>query len=364
MKPIALVAEAYGANEEKIGAGLVGASGVELLKLLNESGCIKLSSSDWEFINKFWKTGDPNLIDAVWQMHPEVFRTNVFNIHPPGNKVEYFCGPRSEGIPGYPALKSSKYVRKEFIPELERLGDELLEHDPNLVITLGNTPLWALCGTPKIGTLRGATRLSTHIVEGFKVLPTYHPAAIFRQYSLRPITIIDLTKGAREKDYPEIRRPHREIWISPELEDLDKFYEQHIRDAEIIAVDIENPGGPIHEIGFGHAEAAIVVPIWDKRKKNNSYWKTEKEEKLALLWVKKILEDKSIPKVFQNGLYDIAVIMRWWGFKIMNFEHDTMLLHHSLQPESLKGLGFLGSIYTDEGSWKQLRNFKSFKKDD
>ncbi len=32
-----------------------------------------------------------------------------------------------------------------------------------------------------------------------------------------------------------------------------------------------------------------------------------------------------------------------------------MLLHHALQPESLKGLGYLGSVYTDHGSWKQER---------
>jgi hypothetical protein len=32
-----------------------------------------------------------------------------------------------------------------------------------------------------------------------------------------------------------------------------------------------------------------------------------------------------------------------------------MLLHHALQPESEKSLGFLGSIYTDEASWKTMR---------
>ena len=42
-----------------------------------------------------------------------------------------------------------------------------------------------------------------------------------------------------------------------------------------------------------------------------------------------------------------------------------MLLHHALQPESLKALGFLGSLYTDEGPWKQMRGkFTEFKADD
>jgi hypothetical protein len=42
-----------------------------------------------------------------------------------------------------------------------------------------------------------------------------------------------------------------------------------------------------------------------------------------------------------------------------------MLLHYSLQPESLKSLGFLGSIYCDEGNWKDMRTFKKgLKRDD
>jgi hypothetical protein len=36
-----------------------------------------------------------------------------------------------------------------------------------------------------------------------------------------------------------------------------------------------------------------------------------------------------------------------------------MLLHHSLFPEMLKGLGFLGSIYTNEQSWKLMSRPKA-----
>jgi hypothetical protein len=37
---------------------------------------------------------------------------------------------------------------------------------------------------------------------------------------------------------------------------------------------------------------------------------------------------------------------------VPSFEDDTMLLHHALYPEMQKDLGFLGSIYTNEASWK------------
>jgi len=36
-----------------------------------------------------------------------------------------------------------------------------------------------------------------------------------------------------------------------------------------------------------------------------------------------------------------------------------MLLHHALYPELPKGLGFLGSIYTNEASWKLMRRERS-----
>jgi hypothetical protein len=41
-----------------------------------------------------------------------------------------------------------------------------------------------------------------------------------------------------------------------------------------------------------------------------------------------------------------------------------MLLQHALQPEALKGLGFLGSIYTDHGAWKvEHKNSQTIKAD-
>jgi hypothetical protein len=39
--------------------------------------------------------------------------------------------------------------------------------------------------------------------------------------------------------------------------------------------------------------------------------------------------------------------------------HDTMLAFHALFPELPKGLGFLGSIFTNDIAWKQLRSAKS-----
>lgn len=361
MNSVLFLGEAYGENEARISRGFVGAAGVELLRMSAEAGLLTLTPTDHEYINKFWSEGKPELLDCVWNLHPEVYRTNVFNQRPPGNKLEWFCGPKTTAIADFPALVKGKYVRGEFAHELERLADELCDLNPNLVICLGNCALWAMAGTTGISKLRGTTLLSTKTATGFKLLPTYHPAAVLRQWELRPITVMDLAKAKREAEFPEVRRPKREIWIEPTLEDLEEFYERFIQRCNILSVDIENPGGPISCVGFAPSKSvALVVPFTIHKR---SYWKTSSEELKAVKWVRNVLEDAFIPKSFQNSTYDLAVLYRWWGIKVKGCKHDPMLLHHALQPESLKSLGFLGSIYSSEVAWKANHKAGTIKRD-
>ncbi len=326
MTDIALVGEAYGEQEEKARMPFVGAAGHALTAMLDEAG---ISRAD-------------------------CFLTNVFNLRPSGNRIESLCGPRSEALEGYPALVKGRYVRAEYQAELTRLGEELTTVNPNIIIALGNTAMWALLGRTAISKFRGTTDLSTHTATGYKVLPTYHPAAILRQWELRPVTILDLMKALRESAFPEIRRPKREIWIEPTLDDLEEFHERYIKDQ--LTVDIETSGSFITCIGFSPSPArSLVIPFHDGRRKDRSYWSTASDESTAWNFVRRVLVDRRISKTFQNGLYDIAFIWRTTGIRILGATHDTMLLHHALQPESLKGLGFLGSIYSDEGAWKTMR---------
>lgn len=353
---ITLVGEAWGENEAKTGQAFCGASGLELLKMLGEAGVIELTPADFDYMNKFWSLGDPFQLDMAWRLHPEVYRTNVFNIRPPGNKVEWFTGGKAEALRGYPVFAKGKYIRAEFAPELTRLGDELIEQNPNLIICLGNTPLWALGGQTGISKARGTTRLSTHTVSGFKILGTYHPAAVLRQWELRPTTVMDLIKAGREQGYGDIRRPKREVWIEPSIEDIERFINERIIGCERLSVDIETAGSRVTCIGFApSSQSAIVVPFDDARRKGRNYWPTLDLERAAWNLVRSVLEDRAILKTFQNGLYDIAFLWRSMGLRLFGATHDTMLLHHALQPESLKGLGFMGSVYTDEGSWKSER---------
>lgn len=331
MNEIVLLGEAYGEVEEREQKAFVGPTGWELNRMLSEAD---IRRSD-------------------------CFLTNVFNFRPPGNRIEALCGPKGMGLPNYPSIGKAGYIDRRYRGELERLADELEEVNPNIIICLGNTASWAMLGKTTISKIRGTVQFSTHTITDFKVLPTYHPAAIFRQWPLRAVTVADLMKGKRQSLFPEIRRPERQIWIEPTLEDLYEFDKLYLRGCEMLAVDIETAGSCITCIGYSpRKEVAIVIPGLGTRRSGKPYWPTLEIERKVWEFHKDILR-RTIPKVFQNGLYDIAFIYRAWKIGVRNAEEDTMLLHHALQPESLKSLGFLGSVYTDEGAWKSMREHKT-----
>src|SRR6185312_600667 len=168
--PISIVGEAWGENEARIKHPLVGPSGVQLMRLLSEAGIMPLTPGDQTCISKFYSTTDPTWLAKVWRAHPNIHITNVFNFRPAGNDIAEVCGPKATAIDGYPLLEKSRYVRAEFEPELDRLASELMAHNPNLILCLGNTPMWALGGRTGIKKWRGTTFLSSHCVADFKCL--------------------------------------------------------------------------------------------------------------------------------------------------------------------------------------------------
>ena len=58
MTPLLLLAEARGESEAQHSSTLIGASGVELLRMLNESGVIRLSPVDRDLIDRYYRTSD------------------------------------------------------------------------------------------------------------------------------------------------------------------------------------------------------------------------------------------------------------------------------------------------------------------
>ena len=156
MALITLCGEAFGIEEAKLGIPFVGSSGVALIQMLAESGLITLSDYDHHCMRSYWSKGrDSNYIALIWAAHPEFHTTNVFMQHPPNNDLAHFCWTKKDDTTGLPPLLPGKYMKPEYLPELDRLYKEINKINPMLIIALGNTACWALTGKTGISKMRG-----------------------------------------------------------------------------------------------------------------------------------------------------------------------------------------------------------------
>jgi len=261
---LAIVGEAWGEHEERERVPFVGPAGWQLNSMLTEAGIRRA----------------------------DCFLTNVFNLRPrPTNKIENLCGGRKDVKHSLPPLSSGKYILDIYLGELDRLREELVEADPNVIVCAGGTAAWALLRDGRISKLRGAVAESS-LIPGKKVIPTFHPSYILQgSYEARYVTIIDLQKARRESEFPEIRRPQRIIYTEPLLHELEWFLSSHIIPAKFLAVDIETREGQITCIGFApSSECALVLPFEDLRKSNLRYWGSVEAEVEAWNWVRKALD--------------------------------------------------------------------------
>ncbi len=361
---LVLLGEAWGGNEADIRKPFVGEAGKELWRMLGEAmpGVEPELHAEICGLHRYglaWTKPREAWLEAAG-----IAMTNVLAFRPPDNNLEALCGAKKEvGGQDYilPTMTKGKYLRPEFLPELSRLQIELAAWKPNLVVALGNTACWALLQATNIGSIRGAVvgaRLDGP-GTGVKCLPSYHPAGVLRNWSWRPIVVADLMKAARECQFPEIRRPSRSILIDPSIEELEAWTAQTLANPPaMLSPDIETEGGQIKCIGFARSRTeAIVVPFVDKAKPGWSYWPDQSTELRAWKAVRALLESP-IVKVGQNFIYDLQYIVPL-TIRPKSLLEDTMLLHHSLFPELQKGLGFLGSIYTNEAAWKLMRRQKA-----
>lgn len=354
---IVIVGEAWGESEDLLRTPFIGWSGYELSRMCYEADlCLEPPLKPEQYSSAMlWD----------WWKRQGLLLTNTFAFRPPANKLQSICGKKADVGNNYKheSIGKDGYVLPQYLGELSRLKEELESHERHCVVALGATASWALLGSSKIGQIRGVASGSS-LVPGLKVVPTYHPAGIMRNWSWRPIAIADLMKvSSREGKFPEIQRPQRSVLINPTISEVREWLH---RPAWRYGVDTETRARMIEMVQLARSpQDAIAIPLIDKSKPGASYWsETDEREIWSLLRWR--LEDPEIVKVFQNGLYDLQYFIRGSPIRPRNCSEDTMLLHHSMFPESQKGLGFLGSIYTNEASWKLWRgkNQEELKRDE
>lgn len=206
---IMIVGEAPGEMEVSRGEPFVGASGMELGKMLQEAGILRSAC----------------------------FLTNVCRIRPPANDIGAFVAQRKADITPQHGILRDKYCLPPVFEGLELLKREIEMVKPNVIIALGNLAAWALTGQWGVMSWRGSTLqcdLDLALDYKPKVVISHHPAMVLRQWSWRQIVVNDLRRAAAHSKFREFTRPDYRFVVRPDFQTVVSHLDQikQILDAE------------------------------------------------------------------------------------------------------------------------------------
>ena len=257
-----------------------------------------------------------------------------------------------------------KYAHPLIAEGVRELEEEIDRIQPKLIIALGNTALWALSGEWGIMKWRGSGLRSREIKgRSYPFVPTYHPAAILRNYSWRSIGIHDLRKAKGVLDNG-LQDPVERFTIRPSADEVLSRLRSLTAQADSaqekldIAVDIETRFRQISCAGIAWSSIeALCIPFLEITAENKNYWK-EPEIELAIVWaLRKLLTHPNVRILGQGFTYDQQYFARRMAM-IPNYKpdsfQDTMTVGHVIFAGLPKGLDFLSSFYCpdDHIYWK------------
>jgi len=327
---IVFIGEAPGGDEDLKGVPFVGRAG-------------------WIFKNAVTDTGH------LWH---KAHKTNVICCRPPNNKIE--------SVEGQTAIDC---CRAGFFEELYAL----YKRGAKVFVPVGATAIAAFGITESITRIRGSVtpmrwRMADFFTDGVKdvmvlepsdgaydilCIPTFHPA--FLDYSKDPrhqVTFINDLDKAYELTKKRYVPPAENFNIYPTALEIEDRARSAVENSNLLAVDLETSGfvpGHAAIIVTGIAETgerAFSIPFLKEGGKQNF----EPFDKAAALAQLKIMMEEC-DTIFQNALFDARHLM-YLGCEPKRIKHDTMILHHCLNPELPHNLGYITSVYGKTPYWK------------
>lgn len=332
---IALIGEAPGSVENKLGRPFVGPAGSVLDQCLHSAGLLRHN----------------------------IYITNIVKEQPHGNDFSPYFDERTMRFTA---------AGKECVAALI---EELNSTDANILVPAGNPALAAIAGESppwRINTIRGYVIESQTSLKCAKAIPIIHPASSLygggikkksgdriSPYIQRYYTVNDLKKAKVESEYPELRRPVRELLIPNSLKNALEWLD-YFNTCKRLGVDIEVVNFEVSAIALADSpEQGMSFPFY------HNIFDLYEEVKL---WraMAKVLGNKKIIKVFQNGIFDIHFLATRVGVIVEPIDpihiEDTMMAHSVMYPEFRKSLEFLGSMYCgSQEYWKNMVKFDNIK---
>ena len=317
---IAIVGEAPGADEERLGEPFMGCDGRLLMDMCAVAGIAKRSC----------------------------YSTYVSRERPAGSNFWSKFYAESRGKSPTDAL----------LAERERVRAEIATVAPNVTIALGEEALRALTGHHSIMKWRGSV-IDTGIG---KVIPTIEPSTVRSKYEYRRIVEMDLRRAAREGTTRESPSLGLVLLTDPTGEQVLEWLGRIRPGSAPVSFDIETLGATVRCIALARdAHEAICIPFVSCRAPArdtpttlltmpadtafSSHWDAATE--LAILReLARVLEDPGVPLIAQNFPFDASMLCREFGIVCRGLYMDTMVAQHCCYCELPKSLAFLCSVYT------------------
>lgn len=275
---VMFIGEAPGAEEDRLGKPFIGKSGQLLRELVDVSG---LSSYN-------------------------VMYTNAVRCRPPNNKT--------------PSVRQLKKCQ-------QLLLDEIADHNPLVVVLLGNTPLKSVLNESGITNWRGV------IVErdGRTYIPTFHPAYILRNPASLEIVADDIERvyGVVSGDSDESGGVDEEYEILL-VDTLAKAQAMRadITRARLCSFDTETTSLRPYDVGQRIVMCSFAIDEPVKRA-----WAVDVKDRKIEQVVCDILNDGNIAKVGHNIKFDAMAVYLLWGVWIDGIIGDTMLMSYILDSQ-------------------------------
>ena len=271
---------------------------------------------------------------------------NVCQVQPPKNDITEFDSYLTitkAGVEKSIRQKGS-YISHEYVQEgLAILRADLAKFKPNCCLILGQAGLTAARGPGfPLDDWRGSI-LSTSMG---KVVPTFHPYEVLRNYNTSwPFFNWDIQRARLESETPDLVLPKREFEL-----DLSADAICHRLDTwpggKLASVDIEGGLDVWSCISIADSPwSAFIVAF--------SSYSTESRGRVYAS-LSRFLYRQDIPKCLQNSLYDNFVLYYGYKMLIRNVVEDTMVKWRCLYSELPKGLDTQTSVLTREPAWKHL----------
>lgn len=299
---IVFVGEAPGAEESRMGRPFVGPAGQLLDKLLSTTAIIR----------------------------HDCRIENLFQFRPANNDITPYLN----------LSKKTPIETQVYKDARDNLLKRLAQTSANVIVPLGNAPLYALMGLKEISKRRGSIYFHPDLKK--KVIPTIHPSAALRQYLYKYFIVNDLQRIRKESETPEINLIKRNIATNPSADGAINAI-NNARNYPMIATDIEVRYGEVSHISIAVApDKVICIPFM-----NGSIHNYHEHEEVGIwLALKKLMEDPNVVKVGQNIIFDAYFLYERLGI-IINPLDDTMIAQAIAFPEFPKGLDFITSIYCE-----------------